>query len=127
MCVTPMGHYLSLSPPGKNNRRTDRYTYDNRSPVSEFLYLCSPHLSGRVSIEPDGEEAVLDSLHGLHLLCIVTLLHCPAVASGLAEHPVQGNRGVGRACGCYGRRDEVQQRRHVPLSAGLGSPGPPTG
>ena len=55
-----------------------------------------PHLSCRVSIESDGEEPVLDRLHGLDLLYVVALLDSAAIAGGLAEHPVQRHRGVGR-------------------------------
>ena len=50
-----------------------------------------PHLSCRVSIKSDGEEPVLDCLHGLDLLYVVALLDSAAVAGGLAEHPVQGH------------------------------------
>ena len=83
-------------------------------------------MSSCVRIEPDGEEPVLDWLHSLDLLDVVALLHGPAVAGGLAEHPVQGHRGVGRPRGRHGRRDEVQQGRHVPFPTGLRSLGPPT-
>ena len=85
-----------------------------------------PHLSCRVSIESDGEEPVLDCLHGLDLLNVVALLDSAAIAGGLAEHPVQGHRGVGRPRGGHGRGDEIQQRGLILLSAGLRSLGPPT-
>ena len=85
-----------------------------------------PHLSCRVSIESDGEEPVLHRLHGLDLLYVVALLDSAAVAGGLAEHPVQGHRGVSRPRGGYGRRDEIQQRGLILFSAGLRSLGPPT-
>jgi len=50
----------------------------------------------------------------------VTLLDGAAVAGGLAEGAVERDRGVGGARGANRRRDEVEQRRQVPLAARLG-------
>ena len=54
------------------------------------------------------------------------LLDGAAVAGGLAEGAVERDRGVGGARGAHCRRDEVEQRRQVPLAARLG-PGTSTG